>query len=82
MRAKVKTYGIAQTLVREHPIEYPEGYSYEKHGDIIRAIYRRYKGNPDAYISPTRIDKVCDKADASIKLGHDVKILNPKVLED
>lgn len=82
MRRKIKTYAIAQTLVIEHPIEYPEGYSYFKYADIIREIFRCLKGNSDAYISPTRIDKVCNKADATIKLEHDIKILNPKVLEN
>lgn len=72
---KVTLYGLATNLTIEHPIEYPDGYGYEKYSNIVREIYKMRKGNPDAYISPTRIDKVLEMADKSVALEYDVKIL-------
>lgn len=75
MNRKIRLFAIAQRLVIEHPIKYPEGYGYLSHGDIIRGIYKEMKDNSDAYISPSRIDKVLEKADATIKLEYQVAII-------
>jgi hypothetical protein len=74
-KRKVRLSYVAERLTREYPIEYPKRYGYFSHGDIVRVIFKAMKNDNFAYIPPMRIDTVLDKANAKVKLEHNVRLL-------